>query len=111
VRANSILRKFKQRVPKEIVIQHELDESEIDLIDRISQFPDAVQKAAAEFKTLHITNQAYEMARAFNNFYNQAPVLQAEENVRNFRIRLVASAKEAIANSLRLLGIEAPEVM
>lgn len=111
VRAHSILRKFGQAVPGEIVPEHELEQSEIELIDRISQFPDAVEKAAAEYKTLHITNQAFEMARAFNNFYNQAPVLQAEENVRNFRLRLVASAKEAIANSLRLLGIEAPEVM
>jgi arginyl-tRNA synthetase len=111
VRANSILRKFGESIPKEIVPKHDLDASEIELIDRISQFPDAVQKAAAEFKTLHITNQAYEMARAFNNFYNQAPVLQADEEIRNFRLRLVATAKEALANSLRLLGIEAPEVM
>jgi arginyl-tRNA synthetase len=111
VRANSILGKFGQTIPPEIIPEHELDASEIELIDRISQFPDAVQKSAAEYKTLHITNQAFEMARAFNNFYNQAPVLQAEDKVRDFRIRLVASAKEAIANSLALMGIEAPEVM
>ena len=111
VRANSILNKFGENLPDELIPKHELDSSEIELIDRISRFPDAVQKAAAEYKTLHITNQAYEMARAFNNFYNQAPVLQAEKEIRNFRLRLVATAKEAIANSLKLLGIEAPEVM
>jgi len=60
---------------------------------------------------LHITNLAYETARAFNDFYNQCPVLQAEEPIRNFRLRLVASAKQALANNLALLGIQAPDIM
>ena len=39
------------------------------------------------------------------------PVLQAEEPARSFRLGLVAAAQQALANSLALLGIEAPEVM
>lgn len=111
VRANSILRRHGEALPQAITPAYELDRAEIELIDRISQFPEAVQRAAAEYKTLHITNHAYELARAFNEFYNQSPVLQAEGPVRAFRLRLVAAAKEALANSLRLLGIQAPEVM
>lgn len=110
VRANSILR--KQPADRSAAAPgHELHKSEIELINQLSQLPDAVQRAAAEYKTLHITNQAYEMARAFNDFYNQCPVLQAEEPARSFRLKLVAAAKQAFANSLAILGVQAPEVM
>ncbi len=61
-----------------------------------------VQRAATEYKTLHITNYAFELAKAFNDFYANSPVLQADDAVRNFRLRLVAAAKVALANSLRL---------
>jgi arginyl-tRNA synthetase len=54
---------------------------------------------------------AYQLAKAFSEFYNQCPVLQAELPVRAARLRLVAAAKQAIANSLVLLGIAAPEFM
>jgi arginyl-tRNA synthetase len=111
VRANSILEKSEADLPVAVVPSYDLTPSEIELIDRISQFPETVQRAAAEYKTLHITNLAYEMARAFNDFYNQCPVLQAEEPVRRFRLRLVASAKQALANALALLGIQAPDIM
>ncbi len=56
----------------------QLDPTEIQLIDLISRFPAEVQRAAAEYKTLAITNLAYELARAFNDFYNACPVLKAE---------------------------------
>ena len=111
VRANSILRRSASSPPSPRAPTHELQRSEIDLINNISQLPDSVQRAAAEYKTLHLTNLAYEIARAFNDFYNQCPVLQAEGDTRTFRLSLVAAAKQALANSLALLGIQAPEFM
>nr|NIV16420.1 arginine--tRNA ligase [Fodinibius sp.] len=66
---------------------------------------------AQDFKTLYITNHAYELARAFNEFYNSCPVLKAEPEVRDFRLRLVAAAREAVGSSLRVLNIPIPDVM
>jgi arginyl-tRNA synthetase len=111
VRASSILRKYESVLPAAQAPAHELESSEIELINLISQFPEAIQKAATEYRTLHITNLAYETAKAFNDFYNQCPVLQAEESVRAFRLALVQSARQTLQNSLALLGIQAPEVM
>jgi arginyl-tRNA synthetase len=111
VRANSILRKVDGKLPKPAAPAHQLEPSEIQLINLISQFPDIVQRAAAEYKTLHITNLAYDTAQAFNDFYNQCPVLQAEDGVKSFRLGLVAATKQTLANELALLGIQAPEVM
>jgi arginyl-tRNA synthetase len=88
-----------------------MEAAEIELIDLISRFPNEVQRAANEYKTLTITTHAFELARGFNNFYKHCPVLQAEPQVRDFRLRLVAASRQVLANVLALLGIEAPEVM
>jgi len=111
VRANSILRRLEETLPASILPEYALERTEIQLIDLISRFPAEVQRAAAEYKTLVITNLAYELARAFNDFYNACPVLKAEPNTRAVRLRLVAATRQTIANALRLLGIVAPEVM
>lgn len=111
VRANSILRKAKQALPEAMLPEYDLMPVEIQLIELISRFPKEVQRAAAELKPLYMTTIAYELARAFNDFYNQCPVLSAEPLVRDFRLRLVAAARQAIANSLAVMGITAPEAM
>ncbi|MGD2057485.1 MAG: arginine--tRNA ligase [Anaerolineales bacterium] len=111
VRANSILRKANE-IPEDAEFEYEMDPSEIELIDKISQFPGTVQRAAQEFKPLTMATYAYELARAFHLFYHAARVIQAEDDdVRNARIQLTAAARQSLANVLSLLGIEAPAVM
>ena len=111
VRANSILRRVEGSLPESAPIDHELDASEIQLINSVARFPGEVQRAAEEYKTLHITNLAFELARDFNDFYKNCPVLTAEPGVREYRLRLVAAARQTIANALNLLSIQAPQVM
>jgi len=111
VRTNSLLKRAKEPLPDSIVPQHELDTKEVELIEMISEWPQIVQRAAQDFKTLYVTNHAYDLARAFNEFYNTCPVLKAEPEVRDFRLRLVTAAREAIGSSLRVLNIPVPEVM
>jgi arginyl-tRNA synthetase len=121
VRANSILKKAPGeglQVDKytgthdSLAFDYELTRHEVELIEQISRFPGAVQQAANEYRPLVMAAYAYDLANAFHSFYHAVPVLQSEsENVRNTRLRLVAAAKQTIANSLRLLDIQAPEVM
>jgi arginyl-tRNA synthetase len=111
VRANSILRRMEEPLPAAVRPRHVLEPTEIQLIDWITRLPGDVQRAATEYKPLIIANLAYELARAFSDFYTQCPVLKAEPNVRDFRLRLVAAARQTIANCLALLGIRAPDVM
>ena len=111
VRANSILRKVSYQIPVSQEIGVELSEQEIQLVDYLARLPQEIQRAANEMKPLLITNYAYEIARAFNDFYSACPVLQADNSIRDFRLRLVAAARQTIINSLKLLGISLPEVM
>jgi len=111
VRANSILRKVGGTLPGALTPEYDLSPAEVTLIELLSRLPNDVQRAAEEKRPLYIANLAYETAKAFNDFYNQCPVLTADAEVRSFRLRLVAAARQAIANSLALMGITAPEAM
>ena len=114
VRANSILKKSNVQtadIPA-ATFQVELTKHEIELIEQISRFPNAVQQAANEYRPLVMAAYAYDLANAFHSFYHAVPVLQnQDESLRNARLRLVAAAKQTVANALRLLDIRAPEVM
>jgi arginyl-tRNA synthetase len=111
VRANSILKKA-DKVPELITgPDYDLDPTELTLIENLSQFPAVIQNSAREYKPLHLTNALYDIARAFNSFYRQAPVLNTESNVRDFRLQLVMASQKVLAAGLNLLGIEAPLVM
>ena len=115
VRANSILKKANVQAFERLNVatfEYELDKHEIELIEQMSRFPTSVQQAANEYRPLVMAQYVYDLANAFHSFYHAVPVLQSEdENVRNARLRLVAAAKQTIANALRLLDIQAPDVM
>jgi len=111
VRAGSILRKANSPLPESLLPNFELSRVEIELIDIISRLPNEILRAAEDYRPLNLANLAYELARVFNDFYNQCPVLQVEEPVRSVRLRLVAAARIAIGNVLGLLGITAPQAM
>jgi arginyl-tRNA synthetase len=111
VRTNSLLKRADMPLKGSIIPSHELEPKEVELIEKISEWPQVIQRAAKDYKTLEITNHAYHLARAFNEFYNTCPVLKADSEIRDFRLRLVAAARQAIANSLTVLNIPIPEKM
>ena len=122
VRCNSILKRWEAEaggdgstlegtLPAPLTPSHSLTPTEIELVDLLSRVPGEIQRVASERRPLYITNLAFEIARAFTDFYNACPVLKAEPETRFFRLRLVAATRQAIANLLNLLGIQAPPVM
>jgi len=124
VRANSILKKSKVEEPAlsksegqksdlgPSNFDYELTKHEIELIEQISRFPQTVEQAANEYRPLVMAAYAYDLANAFHSFYHAVNVLQTEdEKIRNARLQLVMAAKQTIENALRLLDIQAPEVM
>ncbi|MGV0431919.1 arginine--tRNA ligase [Corynebacterium sp. 20_84] len=90
-------------------------EKEGDLIRTLGEFP-AVVKAAAELREPHrIARYAEELASVFHKFYDACQILpKAGENpepIHAARLSLAAASRQVLANSLRLLGITAPERM
>lgn len=115
VRANSILKKSGNSTFERSNVStfnYELTKHEIELIEQISRFPQTVEQAANEYRPLVMAAYAYDLANTFHSFYHAVNVMQTEdEATRNGRLRLVAAAKQTIENALRLLDIQAPDVM
>lgn len=111
VRAESILRKAGITSPAAADFPDKLEQAEVDLIETLSRLPEDVARAAEELRPLIIATLAFDLAKAFNDFYNTCQVLNVEPTVRAYRLRLVAAARQAIANALQLLGIESPRIM
>jgi arginyl-tRNA synthetase len=111
VRANSILKKAGS-MPPHASFSYALEAHEVELIDLISRFPATVQQATLEYKPLHMANYVFDVAKAFHTFYHAVPVLQTTDPaVREARLRLVAATRQVLTNGLRLLDIQAPDVM
>ena len=111
VRAGSILRKAGEEVPALPKVLPEMQPAEIQLIELMTKIPATIQKSASEMSPMHLALLTYDLAKGFNDFYNQCPVLKVEGDERAFRLNLVKAARQAIANCLAVLGIIAPEAM
>ncbi len=85
---------------------------EIAVIKTLQQLPETVIKAAQQFETHLIPSLLFEIAQAFNTFYNKHSILQADTNAqRHGRLLLTAATAQVIVNALRLLNIEPVERM
>ena len=69
------------------------------------QFADAVYQAGATSQPHVICEHIYELARAFNGFYAECPVLDAEGPTRESRLGLTALTARQIRRGLGLVGI------
>jgi len=107
-RCASILKKIRKWKKN---FKSKLNGHEINLVKILIKFPDVVSNAARDLRPHYVCNYAFELATAFNNFYQFCPVLKVEKNQRDFRLTLVAATKQVLSNALNLLGIEALEKM
>ncbi len=88
-----------------------LAEEEKKLVNRLSLFPQEVEKAALERAPYLIVNYAYDLAGDFHSFYNANRILGERLPVMNMRLLLVQASKTVLSRSLSLLGVRAPERM
>lgn len=109
-RGRSVLR--KQAAPEgEVSFDYEITDEEYTLIKLLSEFTDNVRAAMAKNEPFYITRYVTLVAKAFNKFYNTAPILKAEENVKQARLKITEACCICIKNALSLLGIETVERM
>jgi arginyl-tRNA synthetase len=88
------------------------NKEELELVQKLIQFPEALEKAGEELNPLRIITQVYEIAQAFNLFYNNHQVLdENDEKITSARIELAKATGEAIKSGMNLLGIGVLEKM
>jgi arginyl-tRNA synthetase len=88
--------------------------SELALIRQMLNLPEIVALAAQHLAPHHLTYYAQDLAAAFHAFYRDCRVVSsdpADAELTQARLKLVQAAKVVLANTLRLMGVTAPEKM
>ncbi len=84
---------------------------EIAVLRKLSEFPEAVSKAARFLEPHRLTNFLQELAATFHHFYQRHRVVSPEADLTQARLQLVEGVRIVLANALRLLNVSAPERM
>ncbi|MBA3724068.1 MAG: arginine--tRNA ligase [Candidatus Levybacteria bacterium] len=84
---------------------------ERELLRLLARFDEVVAEAATRFSPSTVATYLFELAQAFNLFYQKHQIIKADTDVKQFRIGLTAATGNVIKRGLNLLGIQAPEKM
>jgi len=110
-RIRSILRKA-QNIPSTLNTPNILNEKEVELIQKMSEYGAAVEQAGKDYSPSGIANYCYELTKVFNQFYHDYSILNEEdEQKRQVRLVIARNVGKIIRNGMALLGIEVPERM
>ena len=89
-----------------------MNEKERGVLKVLHALPDTIIAAAAAYSPAMVANYAYELAKAFNSFYQDTPILREEnQQLKTMRVSLCAAVAGALKNTMNILGIEVPERM
>ena len=114
-RIKSVLRKAEEQgIPalKSMQADIVLSEKEEGLVQLLAEFPDIVKQAGDEYNVSLIGNYVYDLAKEFNQFYHDFPMLrEKDEALRAFRLLLSKNVAITIKKGMVLFGIEVPERM
>ncbi len=95
------------------ITDYQLNDSEKELIKMISSADEAVQLAAKRLNPSVVANYTYDLAKEFNKFYQDNPILKStnSKDTMHFRLTLSDRVGKVIQMTLNLLGIDVPERM
>ena len=85
--------------------------AEAELVKQLALFPETVVQAAEKYEPSLISRFLLDAAKLFNKFYLECKIMQAEGDVRAFRLALTEATLTTLKNGLGLLGIGVPEKM
>ncbi len=112
----SVFRQLKEKglpTPQESQPDYDLltEAQEMDLLQRLSQFPEVVELAARGYEPHQVAYYLRDLAHVFHSYYNAHPFLSSEKETRLARLGLIDATRIVIANGLSLLGVSAPGKM
>lgn len=110
-RANSLLEKGDYNPDAKVDFSLLKTDEEINIARLLYDFPNSIITAMGKNEPSFITRHIVELAKAFNKFYHNCPILSEEEEIKKARLSIVYAVKTTIRTGLYLLGIEAPSKM
>jgi arginyl-tRNA synthetase len=84
---------------------------EMNLVKIIARFPEVIEGAVKALEPHRLTFYLNDLAALFHSYYNKHKVISDDKQLSTSRLFLVKSAKIVFRNTLKLLGVKAPERM
>ncbi len=84
---------------------------ELDIIKKITAFPEVVEAAASNLEPHRITAYLHDMASLLHSFYVKHRVLGEDVELTTARLYLLGAVRQSLKNGLAILGVTAPEKM
>ncbi|HEX3950763.1 MAG TPA: arginine--tRNA ligase [Steroidobacteraceae bacterium] len=116
-RVASVMRQLKERglthdAAHGIASLGKLKEAqELQLIKRISAYPELVQQCAALRAPHSLVHYLRDLANDFHTYYSAHQFIVEDAGVRDARLDLALATQTVIRNGLGLLGVSAPDTM
>ena len=89
-----------------------LSSKEIRIIKILNTFPAKVAEAGAAHSPALVANYAYELAKEFNQYYHDTPILREEDaSLLQTRLVLIDTIARVLSKAMSILGITLPERM
>ncbi len=111
-RAKSVLRKYGETVEADGIDYVALtDDVSYNLVKVLAGYEDAVMNAAEKNEPSIVARYVIGLATAFNKFYHDCSILQAEEKEKKARLVLTDFVQKILCEACGLLGMECPEEM
>ncbi len=114
-RIQSIIRKANDKgmeLPTELNSKIKISNKELQLIKLIYNYPEVLKEAANDYSPAQIANYIYDLAKEFNQFYHDHPILgEDDKSISEFRLYLSKQLGEIIKSGMGLLGINVPDRM
>ncbi|TSC92266.1 MAG: arginyl-tRNA synthetase ArgS [Candidatus Berkelbacteria bacterium Licking1014_96] len=89
-----------------------LNNYESALIKELIKFPDLISEISQSYEVHHLPHYGISLAKKFHQFYKNCPVIKAEnEEIKKSRLTLIKATQTVLKNTLKILGISAPNKM
>lgn len=84
---------------------------DLDLLKKLTAFPEVVERAAREREPHRVTGYLEELAQQVHGWYHNCRVLGEPPATEQARLVLARATRQVLANGLSLLGLRAPDRM
>ena len=112
-RIRSILRKAEEQGLKAATADEAvLSPKEVRLVKIVSAYPSKVAEAADSFSPAVLANYSYDLAKEFNQYYHDTPILrEPDAALLAMRLQLISVVADVLRSAMALLGINLPDRM
>lgn len=114
-RIQSLIRKASDKglnPTDELNSKLDISAKELQLIKLIHEYPEVLKEAAGDYSPAQVANYVYDLAKEFNQFYHDHPIVSEEnKNLALLRLELSYQVGKIIESGMQILGIDVPERM